>query len=49
MENKIVILTDVVLKEHDFQRDLFYTGITRVQNSFVFSATNSLNQSYATG
>lgn len=29
MENKIVILTDVVLEDKEFQRDLFYIGITR--------------------
>lgn len=29
MENKVVVLTDVVLGEHAFQRDLFYTGMTR--------------------
>ena len=29
MENKVIILTDVTLGEHDFQRNLFYTGITR--------------------
>jgi hypothetical protein len=29
MENKIIMLTDVILTDHDFQRDLFYTGMTR--------------------
>ncbi|MEQ1573885.1 MAG: NERD domain-containing protein [Vicinamibacterales bacterium] len=29
MENKVVILTDVVLGAPDFHRDLFYTGLTR--------------------
>jgi len=29
MENKIIILTDVVLGEAEFHRDLFYTGMTR--------------------
>lgn len=29
MENKIVVLTDVVLGMQEFQRDLFYTGMTR--------------------
>lgn len=29
MENKAVILTDVVLDSHDFKRALFYTGATR--------------------
>ena len=29
MENKIIILTDVVLTDQEFQRDVFYTGMTR--------------------
>jgi hypothetical protein len=29
MENKIIFLTDVVLTDQDFRRDLFYTGMTR--------------------
>ena len=29
MENKVVVLTDIVLSEKDFQRTLFYTGMTR--------------------
>ena len=29
LENKVIILTDVVLGSHDFQRHLFYTGLTR--------------------
>ena len=29
MENKVIILTDIVLGYQDFHRDLFYTGITR--------------------
>ncbi len=33
MENKIIILTDVVLDEQDFHRDLFYTGLTRATES----------------
>lgn len=33
MENKIIILTDVILTEKDFQRDLFYTGMTRATES----------------
>jgi len=33
MENKIVILTDVVLTDRDFGRDLFYTGMTRATES----------------
>ena len=33
MENKVVILTDVALDDRDFQRDLFYTGMTRATES----------------
>jgi hypothetical protein len=33
MENKVVILTDVVLSDRDFHRDLFYTGMTRATES----------------
>ena len=33
LENKIIILTDVCLNKSDFQRDLFYTGITRSTES----------------
>lgn len=33
MENKIVILTDLVLGEPDFHRHLFYTGMTRATES----------------
>jgi hypothetical protein len=29
LENKVVVLTDVTLSGRDFQRDLFYTGMTR--------------------
>ena len=29
MENKIIILTDVILEDTDFHRDLFYVGMTR--------------------
>src|SRR5262249_14224309 len=29
LENQIIILTDVVLGEREFHRDLFYTGMTR--------------------
>jgi len=29
MENKIIILTDVVLTDQEFHRDVFYTGMTR--------------------
>ncbi len=33
MENKVIILTDVVLGDQDFHRDLFYTGMTRSTES----------------
>ena len=32
-ENKAIILTDVVLNDLDFHRDLFYTGMTRATES----------------
>ncbi len=33
LENKVIILTDVVLGDQDFHRDLFYTGMTRSTES----------------
>ena len=33
MENKIIILTDVALNAYEFQRDLFYVGLTRATES----------------
>jgi hypothetical protein len=33
MESKVVILTDLVLGQSDFQRHLFYTGMTRATES----------------
>jgi hypothetical protein len=33
MENKVIILTDVLLGERDYHRDLFYTGLTRSTES----------------
>jgi hypothetical protein len=33
MENKVVILTDVLLSDPDCQRALFYTGMTRARDS----------------
>jgi hypothetical protein len=33
LENKIIILTDIALNDADFQRDLFYTGMTRARES----------------
>ncbi|MGC3975910.1 MAG: NERD domain-containing protein [Nitrospira sp.] len=33
MENKVIILTDVLLDDLEFDRDLFYTGMTRATES----------------
>jgi len=33
LENKIIILTDIELNDAGFQRDLFYTGMTRARES----------------
>jgi superfamily I DNA/RNA helicase len=33
LENKVILLTDVVLGEPDFHRHLFYTGMTRANES----------------
>ena len=33
MENKVIFLTDVVLKDREIERHLFYTGITRATES----------------
>lgn len=33
MENKVIILTDIVLGEQELHRDLFYTGMTRSTES----------------
>jgi ATP-dependent exoDNAse (exonuclease V) alpha subunit len=33
MENKIIVLTDVLLGDPEFHRDLFYTGMTRAVES----------------
>ena len=33
LENKIIILTDIVLDEKEFRQDLFYTGMTRATES----------------
>jgi hypothetical protein len=42
MENKVVILTDMVLDDRAFARDLFYTGMTRATESVrVLSAVQS--------
>jgi hypothetical protein len=42
MENKVIILTDVVLDDIDFRRDLFYTGMTRATESVrVLCSKNS--------
>jgi len=41
LENKIIILSDVVLNEKGFQRDLFYTGMTRATESIRILCHNS--------
>ena len=42
MENKIIILTDVVLEEKGFDRNLFYTAITRATESvYILCNENS--------
>jgi hypothetical protein len=33
MENKIIILTDLLLEDQEFHRDVFYTGMTRATES----------------
>jgi superfamily I DNA/RNA helicase len=33
MEGKVVILTDMLLEDHEFHRDVFYTGMTRATES----------------
>jgi superfamily I DNA/RNA helicase len=33
MENKVVFLTDVLLDDEEFSRDVFYTGLTRATES----------------
>jgi hypothetical protein len=44
MENKVVILTDLVLGHLDFHRNLFYTGMTRATESVrVLCHKNSMN------
>ena len=44
MESKVVILTDLVLGQSDFQRHLFYTGMTRATESVrVLCHQNSMN------
>jgi superfamily I DNA/RNA helicase len=39
MENKVIILTDVALDDREFQRDLFYTGMTRATESVRVSCS----------
>jgi len=47
MENKVIILTDVVLDNLDFHRDLFYIGMTRSTESVrVLCDKNSQNILY---
>jgi len=48
LENKIIILTDVALSDADFQRDLFYTGMTRA-SEFVRVLCDRRSQKTLTG
>ncbi|HAX93570.1 MAG TPA: hypothetical protein DCY25_06430, partial [Bacteroidales bacterium] len=44
LESKVVIITDLVLGQPDFQRHLFYTGMTRATESVrVLCNRNSMN------
>lgn len=47
MENKVIILTDVVLGESHFHRHLFYTGMTRAFESVRVSCDNGSQQTLA--
>jgi UvrD-like helicase C-terminal domain len=47
MENKVIILTDVVLGESHFHRHLFYTGMTRANESVRVSCDNGSQQTLA--
>ena len=42
LENKVIILTDVVLGEPHFHRHLFYTGMTRANESVRVSLRQAL-------
>jgi superfamily I DNA and RNA helicase len=41
MENKAIILTDVAPRDRDFDRNLFYTGMTRATESVRVSCDKS--------
>ena len=44
MENKIIIFTDVILQEKEFDRNLLYTAITRATESvYILCNENSMN------
>ena len=45
MENKVIILTDVVIENLEFQRDLFYTGLTRAIESVRVLCDDSSKES----
>ena len=38
LENKVIIVTDVVIGEADFQRYLFYVGMTRARDALTLYA-----------
>ena len=44
LENKVIILTDIALNDADFQRDLFYAGMTRARESVRVSCDKSSQQ-----
>ena len=47
LENKVIILTDVVLGEQHFQRHLFYTGMTRANETVRVSCDKRSQQMLA--
>jgi hypothetical protein len=47
MENKVIILTDVVLGEPHFHRHLFYTGMTRAKETVRVSCDKRSQQTLA--
>ena len=47
MENKVIVLTDVVLGDSHFHRHLFYTGMTRAIESVRVSCDNGSQQTLA--
>jgi hypothetical protein len=48
LENKVIILTDVVLSEPHFHRHLFYTGMTRATESVRVSCDKRSQEKLAT-